>query len=252
MQIRDNSDIFIFFDDGGVLNDNEIRGKQWKKYCGELFSSRFGGDPETWGEVNYQVISQYIDIFWKDWKEVFPDYLNFYANYKIDWVNAMFEFAGRELPSNLDHKQLFDDVVDYVIPKVRSAIPGVIKSINLLYKRGYSLYTASGEVSKELKMYLDSMCIKDLFKGFYGPDLINTWKYGAEFYDNIFKELNLNPENAIVVDDNPRFLDSAIQIGANVVQASINGKFDPQYPYYVENMKNLPKIIKILLESHNL
>ena len=70
MQIRDNSDIFIFFDDGGVLNDNEIRGKQWKKYCGELFSSRFGGDPETWGEVNYQVISRYIDIFWKDWKEI--------------------------------------------------------------------------------------------------------------------------------------------------------------------------------------
>ena len=252
MKIQDKSEIYIFFDDGGVLNDNEIRGKQWKKHCGEYLSSRFGGDPEIWAEVNYQVISQYIDIFWKDWKDKFPHYLNFYANYKINWVNAMFELAGRVVPSNLNQEQLFDDVIDYVIPKIRSAIPGVIKSIKLLYKKGYSLYTASGAVSKELKMYLDGMGIKDLFNEFYGPDLINTWKHGAEFYDNIFKELNLNPENTIIIDDNPRFLDSALQIGANVVQTCINGKPEPQYPYYVNNMTQLPRVIEKILESHNL
>jgi hypothetical protein len=59
----------------------------------------------------------------------------------------MFELAGRVVPSNLNQEQLFDDVIDYVIPKIRSAIPGVIKSIKLLYKKGYSLYTASGAVS---------------------------------------------------------------------------------------------------------
>jgi FMN phosphatase YigB (HAD superfamily) len=252
MQIQNNSDIFIFFDDGGVLNDNEIRGKQWQKYCGEFFSSRFGGDPKIWGEINYQVISRYIDIFWKDWKEVYHDYLNFYANYKINWVNAMFELAGRNVPSNLDIEQLFDDVVGYVIPKVRSAIPGIIKSIKILYKRGYSLYTASGEVSKELKMYLDGMGIKHLFKEFYGPDLINTWKYGAEFYENILKELNLDSQHAIIIDDNPRFLESAHEVGANVIQACIDGRFEPQYPNYVLKMKNLPKIIEKLLDSHNL
>jgi len=44
--------IAVFFDDGGVLNDNRIRGKQWKTLVGEYYHTRFGGDPEIWGEAN--------------------------------------------------------------------------------------------------------------------------------------------------------------------------------------------------------
>jgi len=51
----------IFFDDGGVLNDNSIRAPQWKAFCGEFFHSRFGGDPEVWGEVNQNVMMSFMD-----------------------------------------------------------------------------------------------------------------------------------------------------------------------------------------------
>ena len=42
----DNSEIYIFFDDGNVLNDNQIRRKQWQKLVGEYLAPRFGGEPK--------------------------------------------------------------------------------------------------------------------------------------------------------------------------------------------------------------
>lgn len=252
MCYRNNSAISIFFDDGGVLNNNEIRGKQWQKHCGQIFSSKFGGNPEIWGEANFRLISRYTNLFWKDWKDVFPHFLNFYASYKVGWVNGMFEEVGKETPVNLDHEQLFDEVADYVIPKIRSAVPGVINSIKLLYKKGFKLYSASGLISKEMKMYLDGMGIKSLFREFFGPDLINTWKHGPEFYASIFKELGLKSQNAIVIDDKPLFLHSALEVGANVIQACVTGEFEPLFPYFVKDMKNLPKIIEKLLDAHSL
>ena len=63
MRDLNTSDFYIFFDDGGVLNDNRIRGEQWKNYCGEFFYSQFGEDPESWAKANHKVITKYLDIF---------------------------------------------------------------------------------------------------------------------------------------------------------------------------------------------
>jgi len=252
MRDLNNSDFYIFFDDGGVLNDNRIRGKQWKKYCGEFFYSLFGGNPENWAKANHKVITKYLDIFWKDWRGVYPDYLSFYGKFKVDWVNEMFKEVGNNTPPNVKHEELYDETTQYVIPKIRSAIPGVIKSIKLLFNRGFKLFTASGGVSEEIKMYLNGMGIRKCFSGFYGPDLINISKSGKDYYSTIFKDLNINPRNAIIIDDQPRFLEVALQTDANIIQSCITGEFEPQYPFYVKKMKNLPKIITDLLDFHNL
>ncbi|MCE7740341.1 MAG: hypothetical protein KAU62_16055 [Candidatus Heimdallarchaeota archaeon] len=43
---RNNSYEFsILFDDGGVMNDNTLRGIQWQKLVGEFFSHKYGGEP---------------------------------------------------------------------------------------------------------------------------------------------------------------------------------------------------------------
>ena len=52
----EKTSIAIFFDDGGVLNDNTIRATQWKAFCGEFFHSNFGGDPEMWAEANQRTM----------------------------------------------------------------------------------------------------------------------------------------------------------------------------------------------------
>lgn len=244
--------ITIFFDDGGVLNDNRIRGEHWKTFVGEYYSTRFGGEPELWGEANHKLISTLFNIFWKEGKEKFSDYKVFYNDFKKNMVLGMFREVGKIPPRNINIEEVYNSAREYVIPKVQSAIPGVINSIKELYAKKFSLYTAAGAVSIEMKMYLEGMGIIQCFKEFYGPDIINTWKSGPNYYKEIFKHSKVNPTKSIIIEDQPRFLDNAQQMGANVIQACITGEHKPQFPFFVEDMRNLPQIIENLIRSCDL
>jgi HAD superfamily hydrolase (TIGR01509 family) len=244
--------ITIFFDDGGVLNDNRIRGKQWKKLVGEYYYSRFGGAPEIWGEANHKLITAFFSDFKGEKRRKFKNYEDFYTDFKKKMVLGMFKEAGKNLPKNIDLIEVFNSTNQFVIPKIRSAIPGIIESIKELSSNRFSLCTAAGAVSIEMKMYLEGMGIIQYFKKVYGPDLINKWKSNQDYYSTIFKNLNINPRTAIIIDDQPRFLEAALQAGANVIQSCITGEFEPQYQFYVTNMEKLPQIINDLLKFHNL
>jgi FMN phosphatase YigB (HAD superfamily) len=237
----------IFFDDGGVLNDNSIRAPQWKKFCGEFLHSRFGGDPEVWGEANQKVMMSLMDPI--DAKEFYDDYIKYYTKFKSEWVIKMFEEAGRSVPPEVEHEKIFDTTVEYVWPKVHSAIPGIIESIRILYSKGYVLYTSTGLASSEIKMVLEAMGINNFFTGFYGPDLVNTFKSSSNFFKAIFKDIKMESKKAIVIEDQPRFIENALKTGANVIQACITGEFQPRYPFYVENMYQLPKVIENLIRN---
>lgn len=244
--------ISIFFDDGGVLNDNRIRGEHWKTFVGEYYSRRFGGEPEIWGEANQKLISILFNIFWKEGKEKFRNYQAFYNDFKKNMVLGMFREVGKVPPENIILEEVYNSARDYVIPEVQSAIPGIINSIKELYAKDFVLYTAAGDVSIEMKMYLEGMGIIHCFKEFYGPDLINTWKSGPGYYKAIFKDSRVNPSNSIIVEDQPRFLNNALEVGANVIQACITEEHKPQFPFFVEDMRNLPQIIENLIKSLNL
>jgi HAD superfamily hydrolase (TIGR01509 family) len=164
-------------------------------------------------------------------------------------VIGMFEESKISVPHDINYYDIFDAAVAYVIPKVRSAIPGVIDSIKELKSRGFSLFTAAGAVSNEMKLYLEGMGILQLFKGIYGPDVINNWKAGPEFYRKIFQHSGVDAAKAIVIEDNPKFLKSALEVEANVIQACITGEYAPQFPFFVEDMGELPVVIDNLILS---
>ena len=44
--------ISIFFDDGGVFNDNEIRTQQWLELIADFFIPRYGGTRTQWKAAN--------------------------------------------------------------------------------------------------------------------------------------------------------------------------------------------------------
>ncbi|MHA2288627.1 MAG: HAD hydrolase-like protein [Promethearchaeota archaeon] len=243
--------VTVFFDDGGVLNDNSVRGKQWEKFVGEYYSSRFGGELEVWGEANGKIISSFFDMLMVG-KDKFGDYQTFYTNFKKHMVLEMFNEAGKILPKNTNPVEVFNSTREYVIPKVQSAIPGVIDSIKRLSSKDFILYTAAGAVSIEMKLYLEGMGVKQHFKEFYGPDLINAWKINSEYYDAIFKHSKVDRAKAIIIEDNPQFLNDALEVGANVIQACITGEHKPQFPFFVTNMRDLVPTIENLLKSINL
>ena len=97
------------------------------------------------------------------------------------------------------------------------------------------------------------MGVIQYFKGpFYGPDVINIWKSGTEYYKGIFKHSGVDAAKAIVIEDQPRFLENALKVRANVIQACITGEHKPQFPFYVENMINLPNIVENLIKANRI
>ena len=244
--------ITVFFDDGGVLNDNEIRGQQWKTYVGEYYSSGFGGEPEGWGEANQKLITSLLGNFWRDGKEKFGDYQSFYNDFKKNMVLGMFKEVGMIPPRNINIEEVFNSTCQYVIPKVRSAIPGVINSIKELYARKYILYVAAGVVSGEMKMYLEGMGINQYFEEIYGPDNLNASKSRPDYYRAIFNHSGVEPKKSIIIDDQPRFLENALNVGTNVIQACITGQHEPQFPFFVKDMNDLIPTIENLIKSLNL
>lgn len=243
--------ITVFFDDGGVLNDNNIRGEQWKTLVGEYYFSRFGGEPEVWGEANGKIIPSFFDLL-RDGKDKFDDYQTFYNNFKKNMVLEMFKEAGKTIPKNTNLVEVFNSTREYVIPKVRSAIPGVIHAVKELALKGYNLCTAAGAMSIEMRLYLEGMGIIKYFQEFYGPDLINTWKIDSEYYEAIFKHSKVDSAKAIIIEDNPRFLNSALEVGANIIQVCVTGEHQPQFPFFVKNIRDLVPTIENLIKSRNL
>ncbi|MFX0147589.1 MAG: HAD family hydrolase [Candidatus Hodarchaeota archaeon] len=240
------SDIYLFFDDGGVLNDNQIRGEQWQKLVGIYLSPRFGGDPELWAKANVEFIKDFAGkevpkLVWEHREKSYYEFLEWFIE---KWVNNMFDYMGINRPERNKYKQIYYGAAKFVDSRIKAAFPGVIKSIENLYNKGYNLCTSSGMESIELKLYLEGMGIKQYFKAFYGPDLVNILKIDDKFYRAIFTDLNVTPEQSIVIDDKPFYLKHAEKLGAIVIQACLTGEYTSQFPYIITHMSELPVLIE--------
>jgi HAD superfamily hydrolase (TIGR01509 family) len=162
----------------------------------------------------------------------------------------MFDYIGIQRPEKNQYKRIYYEAAKFVDLRAKASFPGVIKTMKIISKEGYNLYTASGTESIELKYYLKGVGIKKYFKNFYGPDLINILKVDAAFYKAIFNDLNIPPNQAIIIDDKPYYLKIAKSLGAHVIQACLKGEFKPEFNYYITDMKNLPEIIETLREEN--
>ena len=244
------SEFAVFFDNGGVMNDNRIRGLQYQKLVGEYFTPKFGGEPYLWAESNVnfieEIMKEYSDAICEG-SDI--DYKTYHADFVTRWIEEMFNYVGIKLPAKSEYKQIYQDAIEYINPNVRSAYPGVVDTIKKLKRLGFKLYTASAEDSFELKGYLQGMRIRDLFENFYGPDLVNTHKTNDNFFKRVFDDVWFEPDRTIVIEDKPKFLECALNSGANVIQACLTGEFEPSFQYYIEDMNDLPKTITDLVSN---
>ncbi|MFX0023835.1 MAG: HAD family hydrolase [Candidatus Hermodarchaeota archaeon] len=243
--------IYIFFDDGNTLIDNKIRGKQWQQLIGEYFSPRFGSTPESWGVANLELTKDFggeevPKLLYNNKDKTFKEFIEWFIE---KWINEMFDFVGIKRPEKELYRKIYYGASEYVASRVKAAFPGVKESIKDLYHKGYNLYLASGTESTELNFYYEAMEIKHFLKKLYGPDLINILKVDESYYIAIFKDLGIKPNQAIFVEDKPYYLNIVEKVGANVVQACLTGKYEPQYEYIITDMKKATKVIERLINN---
>jgi HAD superfamily hydrolase (TIGR01509 family) len=214
-----NQSLTLFLDDGGVMNDNALRGPEWQRLAGVFFAPRLGGSHQAWARANHVVISQQ----WPEFERFFrespgQDDRPFRQEMDDAWLAGMCREVGMASPATrLQRLQLADEANAYITRRVRSACPGAAEAIRQLHEAGYVLHTASGEHSYELDGYLDGMGVRHCFGTLYGSDLVGTAKSHPVYYQRILQELSLAPEQALFVDDKEAVLDWAADLGAQTV-----------------------------------
>lgn len=233
----------ILLDDGGVMNDNLLRGKQWPPLIGKFFAPRLGGSATAWAKANPIVMRHILEpAYWLQRIETAHNYRDFENAYWLDWLQGMAQIVGITLPTDEECIQLAQEAESFVIPYVRSAFPGVIETIKWLYEEGYTLHTASGESSTHLGYYLEGMGVRHCFGRLYGPDLLDEFKDRPEYYSKLFADLQLEPNDALVVDDSPQALARARTFGANTVLISASNERAHE-TFVIPSLADLPALL---------
>jgi HAD superfamily hydrolase (TIGR01509 family) len=237
----------IFVDDGGVISDNEERGRQWRRLLGEFFPPILGGTPERWSAANVRVMEsffgRYVQRILADRAangRVTLDYATYYREYRLAWLRGMCEGVGVKTPGDDGAAlNLADRAISYCAHRVRAPRPRAVDAIRALHARGYVLYTASGETRLELDGYLSALGVRELFTGLYGGDVVNTLKEGPEYYERILADSGKVAETSLFVDDNPIVLDWIRRAGARSALVSEDAPADARADHLAASLWEL-------------
>lgn len=126
---------------------------------------------------------------------------------------------------------------------MHSAFPGAIGAIGKLHTQGYTLHTASGESSLSLHGYLQAMGVREYFGRLYGSDLLSLLKDTPIYYERLFADAQIAPSDALIVDDSPRVLAWARDLGAMTVlvhaeRESVDGML------CIASLTELPELVR--------
>ncbi len=150
------SELTIFIDDGGVMNDNALRAVQWRRLVGEFFAPRLGGDQVSWARANWAFIA---DEPWLMVLRMFEEqpqlgFQKLHENYLWEWLRSMCDRVGVVFPDRAEAVSMATEASAYITRRVHSAFPGVVEAIRELHSSGHALHTASGSHSADLEGYL--------------------------------------------------------------------------------------------------
>ena len=210
----------VFLDDGGVMNDNRLRGPQWERLVGDFFAPRLGGTKAAWAKANRRVLEGvYQRMFgrWANWDEATQDYVATYRESEADWLLSMCREVPVPIPDAASAFALASEAGDWIEPQVEATLPGAMGAIRIL-SQTYILYTASMGTSWELRARLNAQGVESLFRSLYGPDLLNVPKTGKRYYERLFEHAGVDSAHCLVLDDKPEFLDHARALGAQTLQ----------------------------------
>ncbi|MBD3408285.1 MAG: HAD hydrolase-like protein [Candidatus Lokiarchaeota archaeon] len=233
----------IFFDDGGVLNDNTLRTPQWRKLIADYFIPRYGGSVESWAEANKQAAEEILkrmeEVYESGSSTIPPDY------HEIDdreWLAVMFDYHELEPPEDTSAEARA--AIEWITARVKASYPGIIQVINELAPE-YTLYTASNEPRYRLEHYLRGMGILEHFEELFGSDILHAFKNTTYYFEKIVEITDVDPETSIFIDDRFDNLLKARNVGFHVIHSGLAGDEKGEFPYFRETLE-LPQLIRSL------
>ena len=204
----------LFVDKGGVLVDNTALSVQWRRLIGEYLAPRLGGRDEEWGAANLPAFQRQWERFQQAAAAGGPaDIRGFFAKDARRWLLDMCDGVGIERPSDGVADTIAAETVDYVKARLNIPVPRALDALRALRARGVVLHMASADAHDDLVEFLVRIGGRDLFDRVYGSDLVNTWKFGPDYYRAVLADSGVDPSGAAVVDDSPQALAWARECG---------------------------------------
>jgi HAD superfamily hydrolase (TIGR01509 family) len=240
----------IFFDDGGVINDNSRRAPQWAELYGEFFVSRLGATKSAWAEANRESVHDAIEIFLSRldaWQEGISSYAEEAVLFDFEIVRGMFLRLGIPMASKEHLVALSQEATRWIHPQIRAEIPGASDAILRLAQK-YNVFMASSGASFDLQLVLEPLGLLGVLRTLYGPDLVNFPKTGPDFYRRIFQDAQVEPSECLVVDDSLAVVEWAREAGAKTVLVSTNPSGEPDIS--ITRLAELPSRLTSPLRNH--
>jgi HAD superfamily hydrolase (TIGR01509 family) len=235
----------IFLDDGGVMNDDSVRGPQFRELIGAFLSQRLGGDVQDWAAANSTILNRDMAALAKG--ELFSteqSYSQSRHTYYVNWLRDMSEIVGVAAPEDDDEcVDTARSTFEFAASNANTDIPGAIEAIRSLHDSGIRLFTASGSDSWLLSAYLVKMGVRELFENTYGPDLVDMWKGSSAYYKEIMRHAGVEPGEALFVDDSARSIAWITEAGASAVQISKDGADAASRVTVLGSLAELPKYL---------
>ncbi|HZO89979.1 MAG TPA: HAD family hydrolase [Chthonomonadaceae bacterium] len=234
--MADNRYVFIDFDN--TLSDQFEFNLQYVREVGALLAPKYGGDAETWAQAATEML-----------EALEQDYLARFAGNPLGGYCAWLEtvhtraaemlFARMGLPVPPNAKELARETQFNALIGCNAAFSGAHEALMTLFEEGYRTQMASGQESEWLLAALMGAGVESFTESKFGPDLVDCAKEGPEFYERIFAEVGVQPEETVVIDDHPDALRWAMQTGAKAIQA----KLSPE-----RHVEDIPGVVAVMTD----
>lgn len=138
--------------------------------------------------------------------------------YRIDEV---VEFWFKQFPwNNKSKKQVEDEIVTEVINEVNKdgkALPGIIETIEELYRKNIPMAIASSSALKIIKVVVKKLELENYFNLLHSAEFEEYGKPHPQVFITTAKKLGFTPEECLVFEDSPSGVIAAIAAKMKVI-----------------------------------
>ena len=213
----------LFLDFCGVIHDCTQVLEHWRARLGDFLTPVLGGEPTAWADANTYALERTIERYLAA-RAAGESVRAYLPRELVLWLRDMCVHVGVPAPEHDRAEELARAAARYVTERVPATIPESIPTLRLLHARGFALHTAANPWSSDLEGYLSALGVRDLFGKLYGPDLVDTWKNGPDFYRRLLADTGVAAERAVVIDDHLRHLDVAREVGCGTIFVSSHAR----------------------------
>lgn len=238
-------EVFLFIDFDDTLSSSHDLNTQYARELSLLLSQDLGNEPGIWEPLIQAELEQSLALYSQKFKNSpLAGYTNWIEEERGRFLLEIARQAQVKLPSNESSAAYAARLQFDALTMCNASFPAAEETLRTLFDDNVRVQLASSQESQYLLAALIGAGIESYTESKFGPDLLDCAKEGPEFYKRIFESCRIDPQMAIVIDDQPTCLQWAKEAGARVIQACmLPNAAAAAEPITITQLRDIPAIL---------